>query len=181
MPYWTIASSLDFLGKARARRKTIVFGTISDYPGSASARYRRVARDALQVADRVVFVGPHVGYFDKMRTGDLRNRLLTFLTVYQASNYLAQSTLQEELVLIRGSIAADHLERIVLSQIDQVVCWRERCGRAYACPDCSAYRKPNPPPFGLAESQITVTSGSDELSEKQRASMPDSRPTMVGG
>src|SRR4029078_3604054 len=55
---WTIASALAFIGAARAARKTIVLGPISDYPGSAGKQYRRVAREALTVADRVVFVGP---------------------------------------------------------------------------------------------------------------------------
>ena len=41
---WTIASALAFIGEARAARKTIVLGTISDYPGSAGRQYRRVAR-----------------------------------------------------------------------------------------------------------------------------------------
>lgn len=33
-PSWTIANSLSFLAHAQAPRKTAVFGTISDYPGS---------------------------------------------------------------------------------------------------------------------------------------------------
>ncbi len=144
--YWTIASSLKFLDGARARRKTIVFGSISDHPGSSSKHYRRAAKDALQVADRVVFVGPDSGHVEKLRTNDLRNRLFSFLTVYQASNYLAETALPQELILIKSSMNVDHLERIFFSQLDKVVCWRERCGRPKACPNCTAYRKPWPAP-----------------------------------
>ena len=66
-PFWTIASSYAFIGSARATRKTMVFGTISDYPGERSRRYRRIAREALQVADRVVFVGPSAGHTSRLR------------------------------------------------------------------------------------------------------------------
>ena len=60
-PYWTIPSGLRFVAGARASRKTVLFGTISDYSEACGARYRRVARDALQVADRVLFIGPNPG------------------------------------------------------------------------------------------------------------------------
>ena len=45
-PLWTIASALTFIAQARACRKTIVFGTLSDMPGASSPKYRRVAREA---------------------------------------------------------------------------------------------------------------------------------------
>lgn len=151
--YWTIASSLEFVRTARAPRKTIVFGSISDHPGSSSKHYRRVAREALEVADRVVFVGPQSGHVEKLRTNDLRERLFSFLTVYQASTYLAETSLPQELIVIKSSMNADHLERIFLSQLDQVVCWRERCGRSMPCPECSAYRKPWPKPSAQDDQQ----------------------------
>ena len=35
---------------------------------------------------------------------------------------------------------AQHLERLMLAQFDEVVCWRERCGRRCACPSSPRYR-----------------------------------------
>ena len=67
-PYWTIQSSLQFVANARASRKTILFGTISDYSGAAGPRYRRAGREGLAVADRVIFVGPNSGSAAKLRT-----------------------------------------------------------------------------------------------------------------
>jgi UDP-N-acetylmuramoyl-tripeptide--D-alanyl-D-alanine ligase len=52
-PFWTIPAGLKFVAAASAPRKTIVFGTISDYAGNAGRVYRRVAREALATADRV--------------------------------------------------------------------------------------------------------------------------------
>jgi UDP-N-acetylmuramoyl-tripeptide--D-alanyl-D-alanine ligase len=147
---WTIDAGLAFVADARARRKTIVFGTISDYPGSASSRYRRVAREALKVADRVIFVGPQSGHVGKLRQGEARNRLLDFQTVYQAAKYMREHTLPGELILLKGSIKSDHLERIMLWQTDAVVCWKQGCGRMQGCGDCPHYRTSSPPPLRLA-------------------------------
>jgi UDP-N-acetylmuramoyl-tripeptide--D-alanyl-D-alanine ligase len=146
-PFWTIVVGLAFVKGASAPRKTVVFGTISDYPGAASRRYRRVARDALEVADRVVFVGPNSRHVNKLK-GDSRERLFAFVTTYQASAFLAATAIAGELVYIKGSIGADHLERIMLSQLDRVVCWRERCGIELACIDCAHNRTPFLPPLG---------------------------------
>ena len=150
-PFWTIAASLAFVKGAQASRRTIVFGTISDYPGAAGARYRRVAREALEVADRVVFVGPQAGHVARLRQGGQRDKLFTFETTYQASAFLAQAAVAGELIYIRGSVAADHLERILLSQLDQVVCWREGCKKIHFCTGCKKYRIATPPPFGVAQ------------------------------
>jgi UDP-N-acetylmuramoyl-tripeptide--D-alanyl-D-alanine ligase len=148
-PYWTIAASLAFVKAARAPRRTIVFGTISDYPGNASKRYRRLAREALKIADRVVFVGLHSGHVNALPQAEAKDRLFTFTTTYEANAFLVQEAMPEELICIKGSMSTDHLERIILSQLDRVVCWQERCGRECVCTSCSYYRIPHQPPLGL--------------------------------
>jgi UDP-N-acetylmuramoyl-tripeptide--D-alanyl-D-alanine ligase len=147
-PYWTIASGLEFVRSARAPRKTIVFGTISDYSGARSKRYRKLAREALQVADRVVFIGPSAGHVTPLRTGEARDRLFSFETVYQANAFLSARPIDGELIYIKGTIV-EHLDRLVLSQIDEVVCWREKCGRPYSCVACRNYREPSSPSFAV--------------------------------
>jgi asparagine synthase (glutamine-hydrolysing) len=155
-PFWTIATALAFVRIARAPRTTIVFGTISDYPGASGGRYRRVAREALQVADRVVFVGPRSGHVTRIKQVDAQDRLFAFETTHQASMFLAERTLPAELIFIKGSMAADHLERIMLSQLNQVVCWREGCGRHVGCHRCRCYRKPSAPPFRIVKGEPAV-------------------------
>jgi UDP-N-acetylmuramoyl-tripeptide--D-alanyl-D-alanine ligase len=150
-PFWTIASALAFVEPAQAPRKTMVFGTISDYPGSAGAKYRRVARDALKAADRAVFVGPNASHIRKLvDQPELRERLFMFQSSWQASAFLAHQPLPGELIFVKASIV-DHLERIMLSQKNGVVCWREGCRRKVECWKCHNFRKPHDPPFGLAE------------------------------
>lgn len=158
---WTIAPCLAFLTNAGAPRKTLVFGTIADYPGAGGARYRQVARDALRVADRVVFVGANAERVSKLRQGAIGERLLVFTTAFEASAYFREHVLPGELIMIKQSMPADHLERIVLSQFEPVVCWRERCHKRRECPRCASYKRPHPPAF-QAQSPVTSAADRDE-------------------
>jgi UDP-N-acetylmuramoyl-tripeptide--D-alanyl-D-alanine ligase len=149
-PMWTFAKSFEFLARARAPRRTMVIGAISDSQGKASLKYRRVARQALEVAERVVFVGPHSSHVSKIRESEFKGRLFSFETTYEATEFMKQQqAVRGELVFLKGSITVDHLERIFLTQIESVVCWRQGCGKVFGCPQCGNFRKPTPPPFGL--------------------------------
>jgi hypothetical protein len=55
-----------------------------------------------------------------------------------------------ELIYIKASRNADHLERILLAQREEVVCWRQQCHKVWNCFDCKQYRRPSPPPFATA-------------------------------
>jgi len=159
---WTIAPSLAFLAQARAPRKTIVFGTISDYPGKGGKRYRTIARRALHVADRVVFVGPQSGHVNKLRQGELRNRVFEFQTAYETTEFL-----EHAVAGVKGS-RVDHLERLALSQTEPVVCWREACRIRQFCPQCRHYRTPKGA-FGLAETpSLSFAIGSGPSSHPPR-------------
>jgi UDP-N-acetylmuramoyl-tripeptide--D-alanyl-D-alanine ligase len=148
-PYWTIVEGLTFVKSVSAPRKTIIFGTISDYSGAAGPRYRRVARDALDVADRIIFVGPHAGHIDKLlRRGIGKDRLFGFQTVYQASAFIDSDEIAGELIYVKASVS-QHLERIMLARLDKVVCWRETCGRKRACMSCQHFRTVQPLPLGM--------------------------------
>lgn len=151
-PLWTIANTMTIMRNARAPRKTMVIGTVSDYSGKGGDTHRKVARLALDVADRVIFVGPQAGHVTKLRQGDVTDRLFAFVTGYQASAFLAETALAGELIHVKASIT-DHLERIMLSQFGSVMCWRERCGVENSCPDCRDYQTSYPPPFGLEGSK----------------------------
>jgi UDP-N-acetylmuramoyl-tripeptide--D-alanyl-D-alanine ligase len=144
-PFWTIPFALDFVATARARRKTMCFGTISDYPGSAGTQYRKIARRALEAADQVIFVGPNSGVVERLRKEEFRERLLCFPTAYEARVHLAETRVPGELVFVKSS-RVDHLERLMLADLESVVCWRERCGRNKPCQLCEDYRTSYPSP-----------------------------------
>ncbi len=158
---WTIESTFAFLKTARARRKTLIMGTLSDYPGNASRTYRKVVRQALAVADRVILAGPNAAH-GRALCAEAGGRLFAFPTAYEVSRFVAQQSGDGELVLVKAS-GCDHLERIALSHFDDIVCWRERCGRARHCPQCHDYRTPSAPP--LAE----IAAGAGQARDAGRA------------
>jgi UDP-N-acetylmuramoyl-tripeptide--D-alanyl-D-alanine ligase len=157
--FWTLPSSLAFLETAHAPRKTVIFGTVSDYAGNARRTYRKIARQALAIADRVIFVGPHASHAEALRA-ETKDRLLAFATTYEASRFLQQESQPGELILVKAS-GGDHLERIALSHFGDIVCWRERCGKARSCPNCLHYRTPSAPPLAefLVEQDKTRAQG----------------------
>ena len=81
----------------------------------------------------------------------MQERLFAFQTTYEAAQFMGRQSLPGEPILLKGSPYTDHLERIILAQIDSVVCWKQGCGRMTSCQSCDDYRKPSPPPFGLVE------------------------------
>lgn len=109
---WSFPPVLEFLTDAQAERKLLVVGTISDYPGPASRRYRALAEQALAIVDQVVFVGPNSRYGLKAR-GDVAGRVHAFETLDEAREYLEREFRPGDLILVKGSRRADRLDRLV--------------------------------------------------------------------
>ncbi len=130
----SIPASLEFVRSARAARKAVVFGHIADYPGALARKYGRVAAEAGEVADLVVFVGPNAHTAVKRLPGDGKWR--AFATAREADAFLLPVLREGDLVLLKGCGRADHLERLYLSRTMGVRCWRDRCGRTTRCEDC---------------------------------------------
>ena len=108
-PLWSIPASFEFLREATASRKVIVLGTISDYAGPSDRTYLAVARQALEVADRVVFVGSHsVKALKATPERGAPGVLLRRCRRRTPAHWLAPG----DLVLLKGS-TIDELERIV--------------------------------------------------------------------
>ena len=81
----------------------------------------RVVREALEVADRAIIVGPHSGHIDKLlHRGIAKDRLFGFQTTYQASEFIGSDEVAGELIYVKASVA-QHLERLMLAQLDEVV------------------------------------------------------------
>jgi UDP-N-acetylmuramyl pentapeptide synthase len=131
-PRWSLDATFEFLAEARAARKVLVLGTISDYPGSMSRTYSRVAAGALEVADEVVFVGPNSRH--ALKAGS--DSLSAFATVREAAEHFRATLRDGDLVVLKGSVRADHLSRLALDRVSEVQCWRTSCGRISFCEDC---------------------------------------------
>lgn len=135
-PYHSISAALEWLREARAPRKIAVFGTISDYPGATSPKYRAIARQAMEAADTVLFVGKQSSLPRKAVPADDPARLQMFETAHAASGFLRDYVQGGDLVFVKGSGTADHLERIGLDLASGVTCWRESCYVVTHCLEC---------------------------------------------
>lgn len=111
-PFWTIAPTCDFMRQARATRKVIVMGTISDFSGPDTKGYVKVARQALAVADCVLFIGSKASACLRAKR-DANDQLFAFPSIRNASSFLEAYLQPGDLVLLKGSTRADHLERLI--------------------------------------------------------------------
>jgi UDP-N-acetylmuramyl pentapeptide synthase len=132
-PLWSIPASIRALATARASRRILVLGTISDYPGATSPKYRAVAREAAATVDHVFFVGP----MGARTTIDAPPGRVTAFETLAALNAHLDGYLQPgDLVLLKGSATVDHLQRLVLARDGGVSCWRPACGRTMFWASC---------------------------------------------
>lgn len=145
-PSDSMAEALRFMATARAPRKVAVVGRISDCPGRSRPTYTEFARTAVEVLDELVFVGERAdslwgrgGAPWEVDAGG-RARVRVFRTVEAASRVLKLELRSGDLVLLKGSGPADHLERILHDRTGPVRCWLTDCGRVVACDECDRLR-----------------------------------------
>jgi len=143
-PYWSFSAPLEFMAEAEAQRKIVIIGTLSDYSLSASKLYPKVAKQALEVGDIVIFVGPHAHRAAKAKRDTGVENLHTFSEIREASAFLNALLQPGDLVLLKGSNKADHLVRLMYNTYKPVSCWVGRCGIQNFCGDCSRLYKPTP-------------------------------------
>lgn len=141
-PHWSFAAPLEFMKEATAKRKILVIGTLSDYSQSASKLYPKVARQALEVGDIVIFVGSHALRASKARRDANNENLHTFTDIDEAATFLNALLEPGDLVLLKGSNKADHLVRLMHNWQKPINCWLSRCGVQNFCGDCPALYAP---------------------------------------
>jgi UDP-N-acetylmuramoyl-tripeptide--D-alanyl-D-alanine ligase len=113
-PVWAIPPALDYIRRATAKRKIIILGTLSDYTGgSASTHYARVARQALEAAEYVFFVGQWASRSLRAKRHADDHALQAFVTVDHLNGFLRGFLEPGDLVFIKGAGSVDHLSRIV--------------------------------------------------------------------
>lgn len=135
-PYWSMNAVLEFMAAARARRKILAVGTVSDYGGNARKRYRELAQSALAAADLVVFASTYApGHLRKLQAANA-DRLQVFRETYEAAQFIHRIARPGDLILLKGSIKPDHFERIAMQLEGDVRCWRSHCGKEVFCHDC---------------------------------------------
>lgn len=143
-PHWSFSAPLEFMAEADAKRKILVIGTLSDYSLSASKLYPKVARQALEVGDIVIFVGPHAPRAAKAKRDGGGENLHAFDEIREAATFLNSILIPGDLVLLKGSNKADHLVRLLYHTQSPVSCWISRCGIQDFCGNCPRLYKSMP-------------------------------------
>ena len=152
-PLWTLDACFDFMRAAQAKRKIIVIGELSDISSKKEARYTDAARMSQEVADITIFVGPWASSALKARRAESGDALKVFTHVRDAAEFINTISRVGDLILLKGSVKQDHLNRILLARTDEIACWRDDCARNMFCSECPDRMKPS----GAASSQQDVT------------------------
>jgi len=140
-PWWSMEQVMNQLKHAKSPRKTIVIGSMSDTGPSGSRKYRQVARHALDIADRVVFVGNKAKHAKKVMPSEAPSNLFIFDSIVDAAEFLETSRIKDELILLKSN-KLEHLERLVHIGTDQQKCWKERCDKVTYCDHCEEQQSP---------------------------------------
>jgi UDP-N-acetylmuramoyl-tripeptide--D-alanyl-D-alanine ligase len=140
-PWQTVSMAIDVIKTARAKRKRIVFGHMSDFPGNANPKYRDTYSACRNASDQVIFVGEHSHRSKASQQDRDSGRFKQFFSVRQASEYLQANCDQTDLILLKSSKNL-HLERIALAAHCDVRCWEDRCGVRESCFVCGLYEFP---------------------------------------
>ena len=143
-PLSTIEPAFEFMRSAQASRKVVVIGTISDYQGDSSRRYVEIGELALAFADCVVFVGPRASASLRAKRED-SSEFRAFASLRDASTYLRAYLVAGDLVLLKGSHKADHMQRLIVDLTTKVQCWKSDCGRLQSCETCELLQVPSGP------------------------------------
>lgn len=111
-PILSFLPALEFIEQARALRKIVIIGTISDYSGASKGKYVQIARQALAISDYVFFVGPWSPHCLPAKKHAEDISLQAFATVDQLAEYLRAFLQPGDLVLVKGS-PKDSLQSII--------------------------------------------------------------------
>jgi len=146
-PLWTLDACFEFMKAARAKRKIIVIGEISDIGPKKGRKYAKAAMHAQEIADIVVFVGPWAPSVLATRRPGEEDALRAFSHVRDAAAYINSITREGDLVLLKGTHTQEHLLRIILARTGEVACWRDDCERRLFCNECPDRNKPSGAPL----------------------------------
>lgn len=109
--FYGIEACLGFLDGAVAPRKTIVFGTIADYAGASRSHYYKVARMALDRADRVIFTAANASRVRRLAAEEFAGRLFVRERPHDVLKMLSEDAVPDEIIYIKAT-RIDRLSRV---------------------------------------------------------------------
>ena len=164
-PHWSLDLPFRFMAEAKAGRKIVVVGSVSDSKLSPSKRYPRIASQVRKFADEVIFIGRYADKALKARESPDDEFIQVFEGLAEASSYLNGTLKPGDLVLLKGTNLQDHLVRLVHDYKSPISCWREDCGRLEFCDYCEKLYEP---PLGKPREDGAITAIDNGDEERQR-------------
>jgi len=144
-PAWSMASSVETLDAfASAPRRTLVLGTLSDYPGDSRRHYRKVWRHARERVDRAIFLRHKPSHVGASADDIAAGRTLFMNSVREIAVHVQETAIPGEVILLKGSTLADHLDRVAHHATAPVTCWIDKCGLNRNCINCEWMRDRTP-------------------------------------
>jgi aminoacyl-tRNA hydrolase len=110
-PVWTLPAILEFLAKARATRKILVVGTLSDYSHHRPTLVG-LCKQASAIVDEVIFIGSHAWQVLRTQGRSGRASVRAFNSFESAHDYVDALLRPGDLVLLKGGWK-DGLERLM--------------------------------------------------------------------
>lgn len=133
-PEWSLPATFDFMREARAARRILVLGHISDTPRRPSQLYPRALAEARRVSDIVLLTG---SWAAKLKPGLTDGVTAVALeTLRDVHDWLKANAQPGDLILLRGNSTIDHMERIVHDREKPIACWRQDCRIIWRCHEC---------------------------------------------
>ncbi|MBZ9737270.1 UDP-N-acetylmuramoyl-tripeptide--D-alanyl-D-alanine ligase [Mesorhizobium sp. CA18] len=139
-PWHSLNIAFEMMAKAKAVRKRIVVGQISDYTGS-SRKYGAAYGIARDVADEVIYTGDNAHRSRASQADRDSGRFIELRTPKEVSDHIKQTAVPGELILLKSS-GNLHLERVALAWTHDVRCWIPACGKKEGCSTCGLYEVP---------------------------------------
>jgi len=147
-PQHSLAQAFEIAKTARATRRRIVLGQLSDTSGSSKSAHRKTYRLARDCADEIIFVGEHAHRHNAPKEDVDSGRIVSFREVREAADYLRRTSMPGEFVLLKSN-AKLHLERVCIAQNEVVQCWEPTCELKIDCVQCGLYGLPYETHFGV--------------------------------
>lgn len=117
-------------------------GTLSDYAGDSRRNYRKVLKNARPRSERAIFLRHSPRHVGATPEDVASGRVLFFDDVRSIASRDRETAVPGEVILLKGSFKADHLERIPFDFLAPVRCWEEKCGRGRSCLECDRLGAP---------------------------------------
>lgn len=135
-PQWSMHAPWEFLREAQADRKIAIVGTISDGTSDDTRKYKRIYMQFREVADIVIFVGSHAHRALRAKKDENDSTFQGFSRIRDAADFLQSELKKGDLVLLKGSLNADHLVRLILNRDRPIRCWKDKCHERIFCNKC---------------------------------------------